>query len=423
MSNNSAVVVEGLGKRYYTPQRSLAGKKSIRAHLKNMGIIRSDAEEDYFWALKDVSFEVPQGQILGIMGKNGSGKSTLLKILTGVTLPTTGRALLRGRVGSLLEVGTGFHPDMSGRDNVFMNGVLLGIPKSEIKARFDEIVDFSGIEEFIDVPVKRYSSGMYVRLAYAVTSMLRCDILILDEVLAVGDAAFQNKARKNMQQLVNDGRTILFVSHAIHQISTICKTGIVLEKGKIASQGDIKECASYYLKKEFYLDCSKANMVATLDISSARRLENCNSMTLQCVEILNKDGDPSTTITLGEEFIAKISYKNNFACNAFFLIIFLNDLGEYSTMLYSTHNCSDVKFPESGIVKCKVNSLQIPPGEYTLTVAYGSSDSLGNLQLLDYVPSTVRVSVVNRGFVHYPHTRSIDGTIHQSKWTLAQEGL
>ena len=214
MSSDVVIRVEGLGKRYVAPGRD--GSDGLRArmaaHLKEYVPFLRHGEDDYFWALKDVSFEVKRGEILGILGRNGSGKSTLLKILSGITQPTEGRAWLKGRIGSLLEVGTGFHPDMTGRENIFFAGAMLGLSQREVRAKFDEIVDFSGIEEFIDMPVKRYSSGMYVRLAYSVASMLRSDILILDEVMAVGDAAFREKSQKNIEKAAKDGRTILFVS-------------------------------------------------------------------------------------------------------------------------------------------------------------------------------------------------------------------
>lgn len=194
---------------------------------------------DYVWALKDINFEVNQGEVLGIIGKNGAGKSTLLKILSKTTAPTTGSIKIKGRIASLLEVGTGFHPDLSGRENIFLNGAILGMTKREIKAKFDEIVDFSGVERYIDTPVKRYSSGMYVRLAFAVAAHLEPEILILDEVLAVGDVEFQKKCLGKMKDVsVNDGRTVLFVSHNLSAISQLCKNAVLLSNGKVV---DINE--------------------------------------------------------------------------------------------------------------------------------------------------------------------------------------
>jgi lipopolysaccharide transport system ATP-binding protein len=253
MSNKEkfAVRVEGLSKRYVVPHRdqSRGTVGRLSAHLREFFPFSGRDAADYFWALRDVSFEVKSGEILGILGRNGSGKSTLLKILSGITQPTAGRAELRGRVGSLLEVGTGFHPDLTGRENVFMSGVLLGLSRKEIASKFDEIVDFSGIEKFIDVPVKRYSSGMYVRLAYAVASLLRSDILILDEVMAVGDAAFLEKSQKNIEKIANDGRTILFVSHNIHAVRSLCHTAILLSKGQMELYGEIEDVVSYYMRQ------------------------------------------------------------------------------------------------------------------------------------------------------------------------------
>ncbi|MTJ93820.1 MAG: ABC transporter ATP-binding protein [Desulfovibrio sp.] len=416
MSNNSVVVVEGLGKRYYTPQRSLAGKKSIRAHLKNMGIIRSDAEEDYFWALKDVSFEVPQGQILGIMGKNGSGKSTLLKILTGVTPPTTGRAVLRGRVGSLLEVGTGFHPDMSGRDNVFMNGVLLGIPKAEIKAHFDEIVDFSGIEEFIDVPVKRYSSGMYVRLAYAVASMLRCDVLILDEVLAVGDAAFQNKARKNMQQLVNDGRTILFVSHNVRAVSQLCTSGLMLQQGKLTHIGEILPVMQEYLKIIQHMNELPTELSSEADLRTTTRWEHASKNILTRVQLLNAHGDPSTTFEIGKPFRVRIDYEGCNTSFPIFELFIINEWGERATTINSTHNSDLSAISQSGTVECYVEDLRLGEGKYSLGLDFGHC--AGSLQTYCSIDCVVALNfyVQKSDFIGGIGINSTQGAVHKSRW-------
>ena len=203
------------------------------------------AQSNYVWSLKDVSFDVKQGEVLGIIGRNGAGKSTLLKILSKVTQPTTGKIKVKGRIASLLEVGTGFHPELTGRENIFLNGAILGMTKAEIKRKFDEIVDFSGVERYIDTPVKRYSSGMYVRLAFAVAAHLEPEILIVDEVLAVGDAEFQKKCLGKMKDVSGEGRTVLFVSHNLPSLKAICNRGVLLNKGVVEGQGLILELGKY----------------------------------------------------------------------------------------------------------------------------------------------------------------------------------
>ncbi len=199
-----------------------------------------------FWALQDVNFEVQRGEILGIIGRNGAGKSTLLKILSRVTAPTGGEVRVKGRIASLLEVGTGFHPELTGRENIFLNGAILGMTKAEIKRKFDEIVAFSGVEDFIDTPVKRYSSGMYVRLAFAVAAHLEPEILIVDEVLAVGDAEFQKKCLGKMKDVAGQGRTVLFVSHQLGSVVQLCTKGILLSQGSVAFIGDAKDAVDAY---------------------------------------------------------------------------------------------------------------------------------------------------------------------------------
>lgn len=208
-------------------------------------------ESEYVWALKDISFDIKRGDVVGIIGKNGAGKSTLLKILSRTTLPTTGSVKVKGRIASLLEVGTGFHPELTGRQNIFLNGAILGMTKLEIKSKFDEIVDFSGVAKYIDTPVKRYSSGMYVRLAFAVAAHLDPEILIVDEVLAVGDAEFQKKALGKMNEVSQkSGRTILFVSHNLRAVSQLCSKGFVIEKGLLTFGGSIQDSIRHYLKNE-----------------------------------------------------------------------------------------------------------------------------------------------------------------------------
>jgi len=210
----------------------------------------AQSDKDDFWALKDINFEIKQGDRVGIIGRNGAGKSTLLKVISEITTPTTGNIYIKGRVASLLEVGTGFHPEMTGRENIYMNGAILGMKRAEITRQLDEIIDFAEIEKYIDTPVKRYSSGMYVRLAFAVAAHLQSEILIADEVLAVGDAAFQKKAIGKMNDLsTGEGRTVLFVSHNMAQVKMLCENGIVLDKGKIKQISTIDEAISYYLSE------------------------------------------------------------------------------------------------------------------------------------------------------------------------------
>ena len=228
---------------------NIRGKEDPFLKIGDINNRATKGTSNYVWALKDINFEVQQGEVLGIIGKNGAGKSTLLKILSKITSPTTGSIKSKGRVASLLEVGTGFHGEMTGRENIFLNGAILGMTKKEINAKLDEIIEFSGCERYIDTPVKRYSSGMTVRLAFAVAAFLEPDILIIDEVLAVGDAEFQKKAIGKMQEIsAGGGRTVLFVSHNMAAVKSLCTRGIVLENGGIVFEGDTDESIQFYLK-------------------------------------------------------------------------------------------------------------------------------------------------------------------------------
>ncbi len=244
------IEVSNLGKMYRLGE---IGASSLReeasAFWDRLRGRHTEVSTREFWALKDVSFTVQPGEVVGIIGRNGAGKSTLLKILSRITEPTTGRAVLRGRVASLLEVGTGFHPDLSGRDNIYLNGAILGMSRAEIRSKFDEIVAFAEVEQFIDTPVKRYSSGMYVRLAFAVAAHLEPEILIIDEVLAVGDASFQKKCLGKMRNVSADGRTVLFVSHNMAAVRTLCPRALLLERGGIARLGDVNSVVTSYLQE------------------------------------------------------------------------------------------------------------------------------------------------------------------------------
>ena len=284
---DTIIEVENLGKRYvldhqqerekYTALRDVIAQ-GVKSVLKGFGGKKTETKEE-FWALKDVSFQVKRGEVVGIIGRNGAGKSTLLKILSRITEPTTGRVRLKGRVASLLEVGTGFHPELTGRENIYLNGAVLGMMRQEIDRKFDEIVAFAEVEKFLDTPVKRYSSGMYVRLAFAVAAHLESEILIVDEVLAVGDAEFQKKCLGKMGEVSKgEGRTVLFVSHNMSAIRTLCNYGILMNKGQIHSLGSIENVISDYL-----------TFNQSDDNSTYSRSTNLNKPHFKFVEVKNQN--------------------------------------------------------------------------------------------------------------------------------------
>lgn len=251
--NQIAVSVKGVSKKY------VIGKQkdgSLRGTLSSLFSAVSSSKEE-FWALKDVSFDIQRGDVVGIIGKNGAGKSTLLKILSQITRPEEGEIEINGRVASLLEVGTGFHPELTGRENIFLNGTILGMTRKEVASKFDEIVAFSGVEKFIDTPVKHYSSGMYVRLAFAVAAHLEPEILIIDEVLAVGDAEFQKKCLGKMKDVAGEGRTVIFVSHDLGAVKQLCTRGVVFDKGRVLEFGDLDVCLDKYHTSEKSILCRK----------------------------------------------------------------------------------------------------------------------------------------------------------------------
>jgi len=279
---------------------SIRGKEDPFLKIGDINNRATKGTSNYVWALKDINFEVQQGEVLGIIGKNGAGKSTLLKILSKITSPTTGSIKSKGRVASLLEVGTGFHAEMTGRENIFLNGAILGMTKKEINAKLDEIIEFSGCERYIDTPVKRYSSGMTVRLAFAVAAFLEPDILIIDEVLAVGDAEFQKKAIGKMQEISKGGgRTVLFVSHNMAAVKSLCTRGIVLENGGIVFEGGTEQAISYYLGK------SEASL--TLQLND-RLGDNSKFKFTECI-FKNKLNNEVDSIFSGEECKVILKFK------------------------------------------------------------------------------------------------------------------
>jgi lipopolysaccharide transport system ATP-binding protein len=301
-----AIRVEGLSKHYRLGAARVR-HNTLRDHMmyRLKALTRGGGERDdsdpSFWALKDVSFDVQQGEVLGIVGHNGAGKSTLLKILSRITQPTTGTADIYGRVSSLLEVGTGFHSELSGRENIFLNAAMLGMRRHEVQKKFDEIVQFSGVEAFIDTPVKRYSSGMYVRLAFAVAAHLEPEILIVDEVLAVGDASFQQKCLGKMEEVSRSGRTVLIVSHNMTVIEGLCERAILLEKGHIAKIGKTQEIV------ESYADAIRS--LSGTAIGARRDREGLGEMRLIRIELLDRDRHPVAAAMTGRDIIIRLYYR------------------------------------------------------------------------------------------------------------------
>ena len=304
------ITVENLSKAYrigaaeeIPDTLASAAKSWIKSPFKNFKKLSSlntfnDTDSSHIhWALKNISFEVDEGEVIGIIGHNGAGKSTLLKILSRITQPTKGQAIIRGRISSLLEVGTGFHPELSGRENVYMNGTILGMKKVEIDSNFDEIVEFSGIGKFLDTPIKRYSSGMKVRLAFSIAAYLEPEILVIDEVLAVGDQEFQNKCLGKMQDVAKSGRTVLFVSHNMAAVESLCTRGILLKNGEIALTGHVGDVTTEYLKPS-----------ACADIENTAHYSSDNSL-IREVQLLNSNSEVTDAIGAGSAIRLRINLQ------------------------------------------------------------------------------------------------------------------
>lgn len=424
-SSDFSVRIEDLGKCYIVPsKRPVSGMLNrLTSHLREFTAGFGNATEDErFWALRDISCEIKPGDVVGILGKNGSGKSTLLKILTGVTLPTAGRAVLRGRVGSLLEVGTGFHPDLTGRENIFMSGALLGMSRADIVRKLDAIIAFAGIDDFIDLPVKRYSSGMYVRLAYSVASHLDTDVLILDEVLAVGDAEFRAKSLANMEAVAHDGRTILFVSHSASSVANLCNRGLVLSQGRDIFQGSARDAVSYYQRLVSHIDGTQENEGGEVDLRSKPGHESKRNVVLRRLVVSDKEGNPTRTFRTGEALHIKIDYDIDYEPLAYFTVLFMNQNGERVMTLYSNHQGEALSLRGAGTIKCVIPKLRLAGGEFSIMLDYGCVSGSA-LRSIDCIPNAMSIRVDLADYLRGPGLQTGQGYLAQrSQWSKVEDG-
>lgn len=365
----------------------LRGKEDPNAKIASiLSGQEKQVDGDHFWALRDLNLEVKQGEVLGIIGKNGAGKSTFLKVLSRVTAPTRGNIRVRGRIASLLEVGTGFHPELTGRQNVFMNGTILGMSRQEISNKFDEIVDFSGVETFIDTPVKRYSSGMYVRLAFAVAAHLEPEILIVDEVLAVGDTEFQKKCIGKMKEVSGQGRTVLFVSHNLATIEKLCSKVTVLSDGKVwFSSENIEEAITEYEK------ISVPSAGSTL----AERTDRTGEGRVRLVDftVTGRDGHSLERVRTGQAINFNFEYKvidrSIEYKDAVFALSLYSRNGNALSMLGNHLSGQEIEIcRESGVVTCCIDKLPLTSGYYDINLIVRNNDIIE-----DYVLSAYKLDV------------------------------
>ncbi len=341
------------------------------------------------WALDDVGFEIQPGEVVGIIGRNGAGKSTLLKILSRITEPTRGRVEIYGRVGSLLEVGTGFHPELSGRENIFLNGSILGMTRREIERNFDEIVAFAELERFIDTPVKRYSSGMYVRLAFAVAAHLEPEILLVDEVLAVGDAAFQKKCLGKMSDVASHGRTVLFVSHNTAAMLNLCSRGILLERGKLVADGSIEPVIQQYLKS--------LRAATPWDLASYKDRQGKGRVRFTSVRFEDEHGAAIEQGVSGRPLVVKLTYRSADQrplpnCRA--SVTFFDALGQVLFNCSSELVINDpITLPAVGTIRCVVPQLPLSQNQYLLTLFLEV-----NREIEDWILNAIELDVVDGDF-------------------------
>lgn len=387
----SAINVRNLGKKYildhqqqerYTALRDVlaSGAKHWKDRLFNKKSPDIDPAHEEFWALKELDFDIQQGDRIGIIGRNGAGKSTLLKILSRITEPTTGRFNIAGRVASLLEVGTGFHPELTGRENIFLNGAILGMSKAEIRRKFDEIVAFAEIEKFLDTPVKRYSSGMYVRLAFAVAAHLEPEILIIDEVLAVGDAQFQKKCLGKMDEVSEQGRTILFVSHNMAMISNLCQKGIVLDAGRMVFEGPVSEAIMHY-----YRNANEKN-------NAGGQHEGANAALLSAE--LHGLGD-ALDLTIHDELVVRMKYRIKRAFTGKCVPNFHFFAPDGSVAFVSSADDVEPLAPGDYVVECSIPGNLLNEGAYFVGIAITTFYDAGSYEVEFFDRNALTFNVID----------------------------
>ena len=347
-------------------------------------------KREEFWALRNVFFEVNEGDRIGIIGKNGAGKTTILKLLSRITEPSEGRILIKGRVASLLEVGTGFHPELTGRENIFLNGAVLGMGRSEIKMKFDEIVDFAGVEKFLDTPVKRYSSGMYVRLAFSVAAHLEPEILIVDEVLAVGDAQFQKKSLGKMEDVSREGRTVIFVSHNMGAVEQLCSRGILLDDGKIVTDGDVNDTIKNYLKNAM-TDYRGKELERRIDRHGSGRIK------VMKFRVLDSGRNEVKTLKSGKEYYFEMQYFNSSEKEFDDVVLSLDVFDDRSNriLLFRTNFTNEnirIKAGQ-GKILCKVKNFPLANGVYSISIFMSK-----NQEVFDYIKEAVFINVSGGDF-------------------------
>ncbi len=399
MSANTVIKVENLGKKYlishqkqerYVALRDVitdnvkkVTKKVVNFNGRNDEVIPTREE---FWALRDVSFEVNEGDKIGIIGPNGAGKTTILKLLSRITEPSEGRIAIKGSVTSLLEVGTGFHPELTGRENIFLNGAILGMSKREIQKKFDEIVEFAEVEKFLDTPVKRYSSGMYVRLAFSVAAHLEPDILIIDEVLAVGDARFQKKSLGKMEDVSREGRTILFVSHNMDAVEKLCNRGILLEQGRIVMDDDINEVVRNYIENAMS-DFKKIDVSRRVDRHGTGRIKVIG------FRVLDLNYQEVKFLESGKDYLFEITVENNAGKDFRDVEVSFDvyDDRNVRVMLFRTDFTNDNLDigPRGGKIYCKVENLPLANGIYHFSIFM----SIPSVEVFDYVKEVAYITV------------------------------